>query len=204
MRLITVYIRTVCIFSLFLLTTGIVSCEKDYSYEGGGDGSPVIINPEDTAHHTDTTVIDPAAVHDCNTCDETHGVLTGTWSFVTGSSFVCGEIDTAFVLNHERTMLTFFGPSFCGADSGLIFTVYLPAGLDRDRINLQASSTAFYYYRTAHPYILMPDPSNPFHLTFTSYNHSTRIASGIFSGVAIQQDGVKVAVTNGKFSCEIR
>lgn len=185
--------------AILLLVIFLAACEKEYSYEGGG----VFIEPGiDTVIVRDTII--PGLLSNCNACTNTTGIATGTWSFKANNAKVCGEIDTAFVLNHQRTVLTFFGPSFCGSDSGLIFTVNLATGLTRDAFNIAASYTAYYYYRTAHPNILISTAAQPLNLMFTSYDHNLRIATGIFNGTAYTQNGTAVVISDGKFSFVIK
>jgi len=175
-----------------------VSCEKEYSYEAGTVTGTPVLPPADTVAHTDSVVA--GIFTPCTACTSINGNTPGSWSFKTGNAQVCGEVDTAFTLNHERDVLTFFGPSFCGSDSGLIFTVNLSSGLTANAVNIPASFTAYYYYHTGSPNILVSLASQPFNLMITSYNHSAHIATGTFSGTAYSQQGAAVPVTEGKFS----
>lgn len=185
------------ISAVLVITAVFISCEKEYSYENG-PADPVVIPVTDS---TDTVNQTNNSFLHCSRCDNAAGTAINTWRFETAAgAVVCGEVDTAFVLNHERDVLTFFGPSYCGSDSGLIFTVNLSSGLTGNAINIPASFTAYYYYHTGNPNILVSLASQPFTLMVTSYNHSSRIASGTFSGTAYLQNQAAVAVTRGKFS----
>ncbi len=174
------------------------SCDKDYSYEGGGT-VPVVAMPIDTTNQTDTNTTDPLILPDCSFCFDAVDIPMSSWSFKTGSSLVCGEVDTA-ILNFERNMFTFFGPSACGTDTGLIFSVLLGTFvLNRDYANLVAPTAIFYYYHTNQPFILSSQASQPFRLTITNYSHTTKVAAGTFSGIGFRADGRTVNVTHGKF-----
>lgn len=190
---------------LFILILWIAcSCEKEYSYEGGYMPPPVVVIPADTTA-TDTVTTDPGALENCSFCNGITDPAPGTWIFKTGAASLCGEVDTAFVLNLERSTFTFFGPSFCGSDSGLVFTITLGGtGLTQDIENLVATNAVFYYYHTGRPYILLSHADQPFHFVITHYSHATRIAAGSFSGTGFRVDGRAVNVTDGKFNFQIR
>ena len=51
-----------------------------------------------------------------------------------------------FSTGNAKTDFTFFGPSACSVDTGIVVSVYLPVALDRDQFNLTTQQTAFYYY----------------------------------------------------------
>lgn len=189
------------IIAAVTLAAMMVSCEKEYSYENGS-AIVVPVDSTDTVAAPDTFVT--GTLQNCTACTASSGIATGTWSFKTGVATICGEVDTAFTLNHERDVLTFFGPSFCGSDSGLIFTVNLSTGLTRNLVNIPATFTAYYYYRTGHPNILLSYASQPFNMLFSSYDHATHIANGTFSGTAYSQNGTAVNISGGKFSFVIR
>lgn len=195
------YIKLFCVS--LVLQLYISSCEKEYSYEGGNT-APVVVIPVDTTDSVDTVVFDPGALPNCPFCLDVIDVQISSWSFKTGNSLLCGEVDTAFVLNLERSSFTFFGPSFCGADTGLIFTVSLgTVGLNGDLENLVAANAIFYYYHTNQPYVLLSHADQPFSLTITNYSHTTKIATGTFSGTGFRADGRAVNVSNGKFKFKI-
>ncbi|MFT3681626.1 MAG: hypothetical protein QM791_15250 [Ferruginibacter sp.] len=188
-----------------LLVTAVVifflSCEKEYSYEGGIATPPVIIDTTNTKPDT-THQPGPGELPPCKFCNETGEMEDFTWSFKTGYSLLCG-IDTA-IINTERTSFTFFGPSLCAADSGLIFTVYLsPYVLNKDITNLTVSYASFYYYHTGQPYVLSNKTNESFKLTITNYIHSTKTAEGTFSGTGYRQDGRAVAISSGRFKIKL-
>ena len=181
----------------------IASCEKEYSVEGIGTPPPIIITPTDSVNN-DTIIVDPGVLPNCAFCVNDAEIELSTWTFRTGNSTLCGVVDTAFVLNLERSTFTFFGPSYCGADTGLIFTVTLgTVGLTSDVQNLVAASATFYYYHTNQPYILLSKADQPFNFVITSYSHITKIATGTFSGRGFRVDGRSVNVSGGKFKFRI-
>lgn len=185
---------------LFTWMVCMLSCEKEYSYEGGNAVPPFINIPVDSTANEDTVVLDPGALPNCAVCANMVDIPPSSWSFKTGNSFLCGEIDTAFVLNLERRTFTFFGPSFCGADTGLVFTITLGnTGLTHDVENVVAANAVFYYYHTNQPYVLLSRADQPFYFIISSYSHSTKIATGTFSGIGYRVDGRSVYITNGRF-----
>jgi hypothetical protein len=189
-------------FILVLLYTS--ACEKEYSYEGGATPPSVITLAPDSIQAADTIHLDEGSLPNCLPCINTGDIPASSWSFKTGNSFLCGEVDTAFILDLERSTFTFFGPATCGTDTGLIFTVSLgPNGLDRDIVNLPAANAVFYYYHTNAPYILLGHADQPFSLIISSYNHSTKLVEGTFSGTGFRQDGRAVNVTEGKFKIRL-
>ncbi len=192
-------------FFVLTLLVYATACEKEYSYEGGGTPPPTIIVPVDsTLQPADTIVPDPGELPTCLSCSNTIDIPVSSWSFKTGNSFLCGKVDTAIMLSLERNTFTFFGPAACGTDTGLIFTVSLgPNSLDRDIENLVASNAVFYYYHTYAPYVLISRADLPFSLIISSYNHTTKMITGTFSGTGLRQDGRGVHITDGKFKMKL-
>jgi hypothetical protein len=191
------------LFLMLVLMHCIASCDKEYSYEGGNAVPPVVIIPVDTTAHTDTIPADPGALPHCSFCNSSTGIAEGEWSFKTGNSMLCGVVDTSFMLSLTRNTFTFFGPSHCGADTGLIFTITVGTSLDRDLTNITATSAIFYYYHTNFPYVLLSHNDQPFSFTITSYVYATKLATGIFSGPGFRQDGRVVNVTQGRFKIKL-
>ena len=189
---------------LLLLVVYTTSCEKEYSYEGGNAQPPPITVPVDSTHPADTIHLDPGELPPCISCIESNDIPASSWSFKTGNSLLCGRVDTAIMLSLERNTFTFFGPSACGTDTGLIFTVSLsPNALNRDIENVEASNAVFYYYHTYSPYILTSLFNQPFRLNILSYNHTTKLVTGTFSGSGYRPDGRAVNITDGKFKTKL-
>jgi len=182
------------LFSLLSLLI-IMGCAKEYSYEGGD-----LVEVHDS-------LPPPVVVNDfpaCPFCQTITGTPLSSWSFKKGNTTVCGSIDTA-IITLERTAFTFFGPSACSVDSGLVITVYLGnESLNRDRTNVTINNIAFYYYDRVTPsYIFMSLPNSPFTGTIDNYDHQAKIASGTFTGNALRSDGSAASITSGKFKVKL-
>lgn len=178
----------------------LASCARETSFEsgltpprldtistGGGGGGP--------APQTGT----------CSTCIGNDIQIENRWSLHAGTQLYCGEIDTVIVLG-DRDVFTFFGPSSCSADSGMVATVYLDGlKLDHDIISQTVSRVSFFYYDHVAPsYMLISQPSIPFSLTIDEYNHTTRLMRGTFRGVAFTTSGIGVPIIDGKFEAKAR
>lgn len=189
-----------------LLIVLFTNCKKEYSFENGGaqvsTRDTVIV--KDTSKPKDTIPNDgPVKFPQCPSCFETSEPELNNWSFTAENTLLCGSTDTA-IMTFERTAFTFFGPSACASDTGLIFTVFLsPSTLNHDTTNFEVPYAAFYYYHTGFPNILINRINESFKLIITKYVHSTRIATGIFSGVGYTQENKAVQVTNGKFKIKL-
>ncbi len=180
-------------------------CEKEYSYEGGDTAAiinPVAPLPGPVAVTTDTTNEFPV----CPLCDSTKDPAPGTWSFNRGKSYLCGGVTTSgFFGGYTKTDITFFGPSACSNDTGLVMSVYLPVPLDRDRDNITAERVAFYYYdNNSSTDILISKSEEAFTLTLQSFTLSTGIAVGTFSGTVFKANGDTAFVANGKYKVLIK
>lgn len=188
---------------LVLLLIGFSSCEKDYSYEGGDTAILPVDSLVDSVPVKDSLNHNPPEFSPCDYCINNNPLKESTWSFKIDTTILCGSVDTAIVLGN-RAAFTFFGPTYCVKDSGIIFTIYLsPYQLTRDTTNYAAPKASFYYYHTLAPFILMNQASEPFRFVISSYIHATRIATGTFSGVAYRQDGRAALITDGKFNIKL-
>ena len=120
------------------------------------------------------------------------------------NTVACGKADTAIVINN-RTVFTFFGPSSCSIDTGMVITVYLENDtLNRDISNLITNKVAFYYYDHVAPsYILMSQTYSPFSVTLETYNHQTKLATGSFTGFALGPGNRFFQVNSGKFKVKL-
>jgi hypothetical protein len=190
-----------CCFILFLIlpilllqTTG---CRKEYSFEG-----------------QDSTVVKIDSVPlpflfkfpPCSFCKINDPLQEGHWNFKTvNSSYVCGEVTDA-IITSDKSAFTFFGPSACSIDSGMVITAYLdPVKLEGDMYNITTNKVAFYYYdHNATAYIYVSRTGVSFKLTIDSYISSTSIATGTFSGGAFRVNGEFAYVEEGKFKIKLR
>jgi len=185
-----VFSLTISVFVCLLLGSGCI--KEEYSYEGGP------LPPTDS---TDTTTqnIPPPFIIKCDLCSPNDQVAYMQWHFMCDSSALCGSVTKA-VMSPERTAITFFGPSACSADTGLIMTAFFDAPLDGDRSNVKASRAVLQYYnKNAADNVFQSEPPHPFTLTIDQYTDASRIATGHFSGYAYTPAGKEVAVNAGTF-----
>ena len=181
------------IFFLFLFGYCLITaCTKEYSYEGG-DTPPV-----DTIQPPITTA------YICPSCIGNEKYIEDRWSIRDDTLLRCGIIDTAIV-NPERTGFTFYGPSSCSADTGIVMTILFDTlHLNRNITNFTFSRSAFYYYdNVGQTYIYMSRQSYPFTVTLETYDHQTRLATGSFNGIAYKTSGVGVPINSGKFRVKL-
>ena len=180
------------------------SCQKDYSYEGG-DTVTVIRNPgidSLPAPSPGTMKFLP----DCSFCHSTDNLSVGMWSFESGSSYACGgTTNSGFFGGYSKMDITFFGPSSCSGDTGLVMSVFLPVPLDHDRSNITADRAAFYYYDNNAPKdIFDSQAERPFKVTVENFNISTGIAVGTFSGTVFKANGDTAVIKNGRYKILIK
>jgi hypothetical protein len=184
---------------LLLHSTG---CVKEYSFEGA---------PQDTisipVHDTipSDTVISSVTLPPCDLCNPSDEIATGQWSFKTGNSYTCGSFtNSGFFGGNLKNAFTFFGPSACSVDTGIVVSVYLPLPLDQDRFDLDASQTAFYYYdHNATKDIFISQPTAVFTVTVNSFIYATGIATGTFSGKVFTANGDTAYITDGRFKAPL-
>ncbi|MEO6639453.1 MAG: hypothetical protein ABIN25_14330 [Ginsengibacter sp.] len=205
MKFSKLYFFIAVIFLLPILLLQNTGCAKEYSYEGGDTAAivnPVIIVPDPMVVAPDTTNEFPT----CMLCDSAEAPALGTWSFRRGKSYLCGGVtNSGFFGGSSKTDVTFFGPSACSKDTGLVMSVFLPVPLDRDRYNITAERVAFYYYDNNSPKdILISMPQKTFALTLQSFSLSTGIAIGTFSGIVFKANGDTALIANGKYKVLIK
>lgn len=186
-------------FAFVILLLQSSGCIKEYSFEGAlNDTTPVNI-PIDTL---DTLMLPPAITFSqCYFCNAADEILLGHWSFKTGNAYLCGSFsNSGFFSGQSKTSFTFFGPSACSDDTGLVVSVYLPIPLDQNRYDLTTNRTAFYYYDHNSPNdILASRPPSVFSVTVQSFVSATGIATGSFSGIAFTATGDSMRITDGRF-----
>lgn len=187
---------------LLLQNTG---CEKDYSYEGGDTLTIIrgpIIDSLPSPPDTDTLKVFP----DCSLCNSADELSIGTWSFKTGSSYVCGSTTiSGFFGGYSKMDITFFGPSACSQDTGLVMSVFLLVPLDRNRSKLVADRAAFYYYDNNAPNDIFDSQSErPFTVTVQDFDISTGIATGTFKGTVFRANGDTAVIKEGRYKVQIK
>ncbi len=191
-----------CLPILIVQNTG---CVKEYSFEGAPhDTIPADTIPTDTL---DTTVIPPPAIifPQCASCVDTSQVTLGHWSFKVGDSRMCGTYtNSGFFSGHSKTSFTFFGPSACSVDTGIVVSVYLSVPLDQDRYGLTTDTTAFYYYDHNSPDdILASRHTAVFTVNVQSFINATGIVTGTFSGDVYTAKGDIVHITDGQYKASL-
>ena len=79
-----------------------------------------------------------------------------------------------------NTVFTFFGPSACSIDTGMVLSFYLLVPFDQDRFDVLTSNTSFHYYDHHAPKdIFIRHPPTPFWVNIESYIYSTGIAPAL-------------------------
>src|SRR5688572_1671071 len=116
--------RFVNIVTSIVLLYQYCSCSKEFSYER----NPLEpVNPD--------TVMLTKTIPGCSVCNSVNSTVLKRWSFTQKNSLHCGVVDTA-IITPNRNAFTFFGPSSCSSDTGLVITAYLdPMKLDKDVFN---------------------------------------------------------------------
>lgn len=185
---------------IFLLAIGLlvaVSCNKEYSFEGDLP-DPVVIVPGGAGTGNGLYPF-------CNDCKGHDKFEYGRWSFWVGNSFFCGRV-TDGVASPDRKGFTFFGPSTCSADTGLIMTIYLHNNtLMGDKYNIVSTKTLMQYYDNITPSDMFVSQNNAeMTLIVDQYIQSTLISRGRFFGKVYDKQGSVINVTNGKFEFKFR
>lgn len=186
------YIICLIVVSLPFFWTFNSGCAKEYSFEGS-----------DTLPVNDTVIVPPVNPSVCSACIGQDEQIEKKWSFHNDNSFLCGTIDKA-VVNSDRTAFTFFGPSTCSKDTGMIVDAFFGGTvLDKDLYNITSKEGAFYYYDNVGPsYVFISHVAN-FTIIIDSYIHQTHLATGIFSGTVYQTNGAPTSITSGKFKVRL-
>lgn len=181
---------------LFIILLSTPGCIKDYSFEGETiKDSTVIVDPGHPSGFN---------LPFCSSCAAKDSLLLSKWSFKTDSALTCGTVTNA-IISPDRTGFTFFGPSACSSDTGLVMTVYLNGViLDGDKSGISTERVVFQYYERGKPDILLSRPLPGFSLDITRYDHQTGIASGTFGGYAATQNGVVILIKSGKFQIKFQ
>lgn len=179
-------------FICFIFLLNIQGCIKEYSYEGA---------PTDTISEPGTidTVANIPIYTQCSLCEKNPDYESDKWSFTIDTFNFCGNITNAVMLK-ERTAFTFFGPSACSADTGLVFTCSLNKPFDTVASNVIVDQVTLRYYNRAGTMDMFDaDGTLGFFLIIQNYSKATGIMKGIFSG-DVNTDRHKLAhIANGKF-----
>lgn len=186
--------KTAYAFILLIALLGsLLACKRVYVYkrtEGGGT--------TDTLRPPTPGGVFPS----CAVCATVTPGLS-KWNFAIGSATLCGSFDKS-VINIERNLFTFFGPSACAADTGLILTVSTGATiLNKDLFSIGAPQATMIYYHTGNDDVLENHTTRDIRLVIDSYIHATRIATGHFSGKAYKTDSSVVYIDSGQFMIKL-
>jgi hypothetical protein len=195
MKLLKQYCCFFFLFGFVILLLQNQACTKEYSFEG----AKVDTTRTDT---TDTLPsLPPATLSQCALCKSSDSLTLGQWSFTTGNVYVCGTFsNSGFFAGGDKTAFTFFGPSACSVDTGIVVSVYLSVPLDRDRYNISTTNTAFYYYdHNGTTDIFQSHASSIFSVTVSSYIYATHIVTGTFNGIVYKANGDTAHISDGRF-----
>ncbi len=187
------------ILIIYIQVSGLYGCMKEYSYEGGPGTDPIVVPPHDT-------VVNPPknGLPFCAGCNNANASADLFWSFRYDTSLLCGSV-TNSVITPDRDGFTFFGPSTCSLDTGLVMTVFLsPEALNTDKLNITTTNVSLEYYdNTGFSDVFV---SNHHLISFTigSYVHSSGIARGTFEGLVKAKDNTLVPISQGKFTIQFK
>ncbi len=184
-------------FALYAILFAL-GCKKEYSYEGGAIQNYPIL-PDSTIAGDTTQIIN--TIPNCDGCNSIDEAVDLKWSFKVGNSSLCGNV-TRGVLSPDGDGMTFFGPSTCSRDSGLIITAFFSGQvLNHDQNNLTASRASLEYYdNITMSDVLHSKRPNIFSLTIDNYVHQTGVVTGTFYGSVLDKNGKIIKVESGKFS----
>ncbi len=170
---------------------GFCSCKKEYSFEGIPINSIIPL--------PDTSIVLADNFPQCLECSATTDLTLETWRFNYKNALLCGKV-TGAVITPERNGFTFFGPSTCSGDTGLILTVFLDnIALNRDQAGITTNNVVLEYYDNITPSDVLLSKQHSISLTIENYDHTTGIAKGIFQGSAQTGNNTLMPVLNGKF-----
>ena len=192
--------RLLYIVSIVFWVLVISGCAKEYSYEGG----PVQDIVHDSIPLPDTIAESGIHFPECSQCKETIKVFPATWDFKFGTSFLCGNL-TRGIKSPDNSGFTFFGPSTCSLDTGIVMTVFLKdLLLDRDLQDVTEKDVIFEYYdNKTQRDIFISDKKGLFALTIQTYEVATGIMTGTFSGYVSTKDNSIAEIRGGRFSVKI-
>jgi hypothetical protein len=192
------HVKPYCVILLLSLPIVLLlntRCAKEYSFEGAR------VDTLSTGGGDTLVSQIPTSFPQCSLCDPSSPVTLGHWSFKTGNAYQCGTFtNSGFFSGFEKTNFTFFGPSACSIDTGIVVSVYLPVALDRDQFNLTTEQAAFYYYdHNAPADIFQSNHTAIFSVTVQSFIYATGIATGTFSGTVFTASGDTAYITEGQY-----
>ncbi|MFI5187897.1 MAG: hypothetical protein ACHQF0_14295 [Chitinophagales bacterium] len=194
----TIFLAFILALEILLLISA--GCKKEYSCEGCLSTKTIDSIP------LPSPPLLPGDFPQCSLCHPADELQLSTWNFKTSNSFLCGVVNNAGAgIDPEKKDFTFFGPSACSIDTGLVMTVYFPVPLTRDRSNITTNKVAFYYYDHHAPKdIFIALSTAPFYLTLKSFTYATGIATGTFGGIVYRANGDTALIREGNFSIKLK
>lgn len=181
--------------SFFVFETG---CKKEYSYEGGLPAE--LIEQPDSITVVDSSINNSAPIVPACAACEGIDTTASFWMFNVGAASFCGTV-TNTVISGDKTAMTFFGPSSCFPDSGLIITAFFSEGeLNTNTDNLKAARSSLQYYDNSTGVdAFVSEASSPFKLMIDNYDPQTGMAMGRFGGNVRGKDGNVITIDAGRF-----
>lgn len=133
------------------------------------------------------------------------------WKFTVGANFYHGQIDYSTIQDTLGfKFLTILGSDVATGDTlftlGILFTGTVGPGTYTTDLTSQVSLTTI---DASSNYVIIYQAnsttatSGAVTITITSYNTTTGIMTGTFSGTAVDKDGNAVTITNGAFQAKI-
>ncbi|HMP91237.1 MAG TPA: hypothetical protein PKD90_00055 [Phnomibacter sp.] len=192
-RVDTIGIVSVWVAAVSLLLILLPSCAKEYSYQAGTTVAPW----PDTAFGTVSQKIKIPA---CSRCDSLMATTPFFWQFTLAGSRLCGPV-TKGLMSTTRTGFTFFGPSACSPDSGLIIEAFFdPVQFTSNQANLATrASNLFYYDNLTNGFAVRSQLPYTLTLFMDSYQHDSRIGEGRFTGILFNTKGDTASIQHGYF-----
>lgn len=190
--------KTFIILIIYIQVAGFYGCMKEYSYEGGPaiDTIPLPIN--------DTTVKPVNSFPFCPGCSSVNSSTSLLWSFRYDTSLLCGSI-TNSVITPERNGFTFFGPSTCSTDTGLVMTVFLDLDtLNSNKSNITTNKVILEYYDNTDTSDILISIRHSILFTINTYDHETGIAKGTFTGVVKTKDSTQTSIMAGSYAIQFK
>ena len=180
------------VITIFILSPQ-VGCEKEYSYEGGVFIDSIPAGP------TDTLISPPETLPVCDECASNPETDSTYWNLVFDNKILCGAVTRA-IATSDKTGFTFFGPSKCSLDTGLVMSVALGTdSLTKNLTNVISNNVALEYYDNTTQTNFFQSMRQSITFTIDTYNHATRIAVGSFKGLVVLKDNSVGEVVDGNF-----
>ncbi|MEO7962074.1 MAG: hypothetical protein ABIR19_11035 [Ginsengibacter sp.] len=187
------YVPFLSVVIVYLIITCTLGCSKEYSFEG----SSVFNN----IPRIDSAQLPAPSTHllFCDKCQDGNSSDTTYWNFLFEGKRLCGPVTKA-IMTPEKNRFTFFGPTLCSVDTGLVMSVFLEDEfLNRDLSNIQSMSVALEYYDNTTLSNILTSVRSGISFNIDTYSASTRTAKGSFSGSVKMKDSSIVSLTSGNF-----